>query len=191
MSGLTSAAVLARCGQRVLVLEQHDRCGGGTHMYDLEGYRFDAGLHYTIPWSGPLLSVAAGASAPKVVFEKMGEPDGTFDKIVIGDKPAFHIKHHEAHLTELRKLFPSPEDQRAIDAYMTISEGLLKATPVYILSKFLPVWLQKIIWRLFLGHFARYSGQTALAVLQQITTNKHLISLLCGLWIDTGVCMCV
>lgn len=73
MSGLTCAAVLSRCGYRVVVLEQHDRAGGGTHMYDFQGFHFDAGLHYTIPWSGPLLGLAAGASAPKVEFKKMGE----------------------------------------------------------------------------------------------------------------------
>src|SRR5690348_3250844 len=105
MSGLTSAAVLARCGYTVLVLEQHFVAGGGTHEYDLGGFRFDAGLHYTIPWSGPLLRLAAGPAAPRVEFKKMGIEDGTFDRIVLGDAPPFMIKHHEAHLAELRRMF--------------------------------------------------------------------------------------
>jgi hypothetical protein len=165
---------------------EHARLWSNRKSYDLEGYRFDAGLHYTIPWSGPLLRVAAGAAAPRVEFKKMGEPDGTFDKIVLGDSAPFFIKHHEAHLSELRKMFPSAEDQAAIDQYMTISEGLLKSTPVYILSKFLPLWMQKLIWKFFLKHFAKYSGQPALDVLRGISKNKKLVSLLCGLWIDTG-----
>jgi hypothetical protein len=35
MSGLTAAAVLARAGRVVLVLEQHTQTGGGTHSYTL------------------------------------------------------------------------------------------------------------------------------------------------------------
>ena len=51
MSGLSCAAILARLGKKVLVLEQHpDTAGGGTHGFDLKGYRFDSGLHYTVPW---------------------------------------------------------------------------------------------------------------------------------------------
>ncbi len=116
----------------------------------------------------------------------MGEADGTFDKIVLGESEPFLVKHHEAHLPELRRMFPNPEDQAAIDRYMSISEGLLKSTPIYIISKFLPLWMQKLIWRFFLKHFAKYSGQNAVAVLSSITSNKRLASILYGLWIDTG-----
>lgn len=36
MSGLTCAAILARQGKKVVVLEQHDRAGGCTHMFDFK-----------------------------------------------------------------------------------------------------------------------------------------------------------
>ena len=192
MSGLTSAAILARLGHHVLVLEQHDRAGGATHMYDLGAgggsgtYRFDAGLHYTIPLSGPLLHLAAGSDAPTVTFAKMGESDGTFDKIVLGNDKPFSIKHHEAHMAELRRLFPDAADQAALDTYMQVSTALLKSTPMFVISKFLPQWMQRVVWSTCLRTFARYSGRTALEVLQEITPNKRLIALLCGLWIVTG-----
>ena len=58
MSGLSCAAVLSRLGNKVLVLEQHpDTCGGGTHMFELKGYHFDSGLHYTVPWSVPIFAL--------------------------------------------------------------------------------------------------------------------------------------
>ena len=50
MGGLTAAAILARAGKRVLVVEQHDVAGGGTHTFPLGpqgAYQFDSGLHYT------------------------------------------------------------------------------------------------------------------------------------------------
>lgn len=46
MGGLTAAAALARCDQRVLVLEQHFVLGGMTQTFEREGFRFATGLHY-------------------------------------------------------------------------------------------------------------------------------------------------
>jgi hypothetical protein len=46
MGGLTTAALLARRGKRVLVLEQHDKLGGCTHTFEEAGFEFDTGLHY-------------------------------------------------------------------------------------------------------------------------------------------------
>ncbi len=82
MSGLTAAAVLARCGRRVLVLEQHTQVGGGSHSYiatarNADGspapYVFDAGLHYTIPESSLLLQLCTGGAAPPVACDLLGE----------------------------------------------------------------------------------------------------------------------
>jgi len=44
--GLSAAICLARAGQRVLVLEQHDVPGGWCHSFYLNGYRFTPGIHY-------------------------------------------------------------------------------------------------------------------------------------------------
>ncbi|WP_299896092.1 NAD(P)/FAD-dependent oxidoreductase [uncultured Aquimarina sp.] len=44
--GLASAICLARAGQKVLVLEQHDVPGGWCHSFYLNGYRFTPGVHY-------------------------------------------------------------------------------------------------------------------------------------------------
>ncbi|MHA7059102.1 phytoene desaturase family protein [Aquimarina sp. M1] len=44
--GLSAAICLARAGQNVLVLEQHDVPGGWCHSFYLNGYRFTPGVHY-------------------------------------------------------------------------------------------------------------------------------------------------
>ena len=44
--GLASAICLARAGQKVLVLEQHDVPGGWCHSFTLNGQRFSPGVHY-------------------------------------------------------------------------------------------------------------------------------------------------
>jgi prolycopene isomerase len=45
LGGLTSAALLARAGQRVLIVERHDRPGGYAHAFRRRGYRFDSAVH--------------------------------------------------------------------------------------------------------------------------------------------------
>lgn len=45
LGGLTTAAVLAKKGKRVLVLEQHSIPGGCATVYERKGIRFEVGLH--------------------------------------------------------------------------------------------------------------------------------------------------
>jgi len=43
ISGLTAAALLAKTGKSVLVLEQHDQAGGCCHTFYEKGFEFDVG----------------------------------------------------------------------------------------------------------------------------------------------------
>ena len=45
IGGLTAAALLAKAGKSVLVLESHDRPGGYTHGFKRKKYHFDSGVH--------------------------------------------------------------------------------------------------------------------------------------------------
>ncbi|MBK9371062.1 MAG: NAD(P)/FAD-dependent oxidoreductase [Deltaproteobacteria bacterium] len=45
IGGMTTAALLARAGQRVLVLEQHYVPGGFTHAFRRKGFVWDVGVH--------------------------------------------------------------------------------------------------------------------------------------------------
>ncbi|MEN8181444.1 MAG: NAD(P)/FAD-dependent oxidoreductase [Myxococcota bacterium] len=45
LGGLTAAALLARAGRSVLVVERHDRPGGYAHAFRRRRYRFDSAVH--------------------------------------------------------------------------------------------------------------------------------------------------
>ncbi len=186
MGGLTCAAVLSRMGRRVLVLEQHYVAGGGSHMFQLKGgLKFDSGLHYLVPYSGHLLWMAAGGNEMPVCFERMGEPDGTFDRIALGDEPPFAIKNGEGHLPDLYAQFPEHHDD--IEEYLRVSESVLKQFPLFVMSKTFPAWLQKLWHRFVLGeNWKRYAGRTVKEVLEEITDEPRLAGLLAGQWMDTG-----
>jgi phytoene dehydrogenase-like protein len=63
IGGLACAAALAKCGRKVLVLEQHFLAGGLTQTFSREGYTWDVGLHYLGDWGrtkGLLLAADGG-----------------------------------------------------------------------------------------------------------------------------------
>jgi phytoene desaturase len=47
MGGLSAAALLAKAGKNVLVVERHDRPGGYAHSFHRGRYHFDAAIHVT------------------------------------------------------------------------------------------------------------------------------------------------
>lgn len=186
MGGLSCAAMLARMGKRVLVLEQHTVAGGSTHSFEFKGYKFDSGLHYTVPWSGPLFQLTCLKTPENVPqFRLLGEPDGTFDKIYLGSaKGGFHVKHGEKHLASLYAMFP--KEKQAIDAFLRVSADAMAAVKIFAFSKLLPLWLQPLYWWLVPTRYKVATRSTAKDILSGLTKNKQLVSLLCGLWIDTG-----
>jgi len=44
IGGLSTAAIMAKSGKKVLVLEQHDQAGGCCHTFIDKGYEFDVGI---------------------------------------------------------------------------------------------------------------------------------------------------
>eukprot|EP01039_Chlorochromonas_danica_P000945 gene945-1027_t len=195
MSGLSCGAILARLGRKVVVLEQHsDTVGGGSHMFEMKGFHFDSGLHYTVPWSVPIFALTC-LKKPKdcVPFDLMTEEDGTIDKIyLVGpnedpkavDSPPFRMKYHETHIKDLYEMYP--EDKEGLDKYMKVSDDSQDFVKVFLLSKLLPKWLQKLFWKLVPANLMAAAGTTAKKLLPQFIKNKKLISLLSSMWIDTG-----
>ena len=194
MGGLSCAAILARLGKKVLVLEQHnDVAGGGTHQFDLQGYRFDSGLHYTVPWSVPIFALTCGKKEADVCqFDLMGDLEATVDKIHLHDTtkgsstvaPPFNMKLHEKHLNTLYNDFP--DDRRGLDKFMSLSDKAMLFVKIFIAMRLFPRWMQRLLWKLVPSGILKVVACTSEEILPTLTSNKRLMSLLSSMWIDTG-----
>ncbi|MFB2922617.1 phytoene desaturase family protein [Aerosakkonema funiforme] len=88
IGGLSCAAILARYGINVTVVESHSIAGGAAHSFERNGYQFDSGpslysgLSYT-PSPNPLRQVldAIGEKLPCIQYDTWGcyLPEGYFD----------------------------------------------------------------------------------------------------------------
>ena len=125
--GLTAAVALAQAGRKVLVLEQHDRPGGWTHSFTLQGYRFSPGVHYIgdLKDGGGLRYIYDGLGVSQDLAFVELNPDG-YDHIVIGDRRVDFPKGRENLVDRLKAKFP--HEAAGIEAYfkelMNIMEGL-------------------------------------------------------------------
>jgi all-trans-retinol 13,14-reductase len=85
MAGLSVAALLAKSGRRVLVLEAHDVPGGYAHTFTIRRYRFCAQVHYIFACGeGETIHrlLDALGIAERVPFVRL-DPEG-FDHVVVG-----------------------------------------------------------------------------------------------------------
>lgn len=201
MSGLSCGAILSRLGYKVLILEQHhDVCGGGTHTFEIKGYSFDSGLHYTVPWSVPVFALTCGLKPSDVCpFDLMGDEETTVDKIYLvtpeqyvvnqlNHQPCpakpFCMKLFEAHIPELYRSFP--HEKEAIDEFLRLATDAMTYVKLFLFSKLLPKWMQRVYWWMVPRKYIDTAATTAKELLPRITNNKRLISLLSSMWIDTG-----
>ncbi|CAH1277367.1 RETSAT [Branchiostoma lanceolatum] len=85
IGGLGVAAMMAKAGKRVLVLEQHDQAGGCCHTFIEKGFEFDVGVHY--------IGEMCGSTMNKVLFDQLTEGqlqweklDDTLDVVALGSE---------------------------------------------------------------------------------------------------------
>jgi all-trans-retinol 13,14-reductase len=122
--GLTAAVALAQAGRKVLVLEQHDRPGGWTHSFTLQGYRFSPGVHYIgeIGPGGSMRRIYEGLGVSQDLPFAELNPDG-YDHIVVGDRRVDFPKGRENLIERLISEFP--HERAGLQAYFKSVQAMV------------------------------------------------------------------
>ncbi|MCB9508139.1 MAG: NAD(P)/FAD-dependent oxidoreductase [Myxococcales bacterium] len=180
MGGMTTAALLAKVGRRVLVLEQHYEPGGFTHTFQRKGWRWDVGVHAVGEVSlrsriGRVLHLLTDGQLEWAslgpVYDSFEFPEGL--AIEFPDSP-------EKFRANLVAAFP--DDAAAIDAYLAEVRRVARAMPGHYGALTASGWLGSLAQRL-IGKEARVELERRTAeVLAALTPNPKLRAVLAAQW---------
>jgi all-trans-retinol 13,14-reductase len=180
MGGMTTAALLSHFGKKVLVLEQHYVPGGFTHTFRRKGYEWDVGVHavgevttHTLP--GRILHSLTNGSLEWAslgdIYEEMYYPDD------------FSIKfpnHPKKFRENLVEAFPEEED--AIDRYLSLIKEVSSAMRPYYLSKILPKWASGMGDSLLANKAQKFLEMRTKDVIDGLTDNYKLKQIFVAQW---------
>jgi len=185
MGSLSTGAILAKQGQKVLILERHYTAGGFTHIFKRKGYEWDVGIHY-------IGEVQRPNSLMKKLFDyitdsqlKWADMGDVYDRIIVGEKSYDFVKGSRNFKQQLIGYFPKEEE--AIDTYLKLVFTAVKSSKNYYISKALPPFLNAIIGGFMRQPFYKWSDKTTYEVLQSLTNNEDLIKVICGQYGDYGM----
>ena len=100
IGGLSTGALLALNGQRVLVLEKHFKIGGWTHTFRRDNYEWDVGIHYIGEVHKPWAAVRRLFDLVSDGQLKWSPMDANYDRIIFPDQSYnsvsyTHLRAHE------------------------------------------------------------------------------------------------
>ncbi len=185
MGSLTTAAILAKEGQRVLVLERHYTAGGFTHIFKRKGYEWDVGIHYIGEVQRPnsiIKKLFDYISDSNLKWADMGE---VYDKIIIGEKTYDFVKGVTNFKAQLAEYFPNETD--AIKAYVDLVFQANKSSKNFFIDKAMPELVSKVAGGLMRKAYHKFSDKTTYEVLKSLTDNEELIKVLAGQYGDYGL----
>lgn len=123
--GLSAAICLAKKGQKVLVLEQHEVPGGWCHSFYLDGYRFTPGVHYIgqLDKGQPTSLLYEGLGiANDLVFFRMNPK--AYEHCRMGDERFDFPGNFDELVFRLQEKFPA--EKKNIAKYLTLVRKVSK-----------------------------------------------------------------
>jgi len=185
IGGLAVAALLAKAGRRVLVLERHYVAGGFTHAFRRPGFDWDVGVHY-------IGGLQHERSSLRAIFDDLTEGrlawasmDAVYDRVLVGERSVDFEAPREAFRERLVASFPG--ERRAIDAYLKLLDRTAAAASWFFAERALPPWLGAPLRPLLGWRFRRRSDPTTFAVLDGLGVSRELLGVLTAQWGDYGL----
>ncbi|XP_052574964.1 all-trans-retinol 13,14-reductase [Peromyscus californicus insignis] len=192
IGGLASAAILAKAGKRVLVLEQHSKAGGCCHTFRENGLEFDTGIHYIGNMQEGNIGrfILDQITEGQLDWAPMASP---FDIMILegpdGRKEFPMYSGRKEYIQGLKEKFP--QEEAVIDKYMELVKVVSRGVFHAILLKFLPLTLTQLLNKLGLltrfSPFCRASTQSLAEVLQQLGASPELQAVLSYIFPTYGV----
>uniref|UniRef100_UPI00358FEBBE all-trans-retinol 13,14-reductase isoform X1 n=1 Tax=Myxine glutinosa TaxID=7769 RepID=UPI00358FEBBE len=192
IGGLSVAALLAKAGKRVLVLEQHSKAGGCCHTYGKKGFEFDVGIHYV----GEMQSNAI----TRLLIDQLTDGqlqwiplDDPFDTVFLGEPgeirrrcPLFAGRYH--YWEGLKAEFP--KEHEALGKFQDLLQETRRGTLFLVLLKVLPLWFARLLARTGLIHlftsYFRLAARSLSSVLEELTSDVDLRAVLSYCCFDYG-----
>jgi all-trans-retinol 13,14-reductase len=187
MGGLATAAILAKEGKKVLVLEKHYTAGGFTHSFTRNDYEWDIGIHY-------IGSVDNDKRSMKRMFDyitdgnlKWADMGEVYDRAFFGDTEYRFVKGVENWKRQMKEYFPSPEDGEAIDKYVALVKKANSSSKLFFAEKVLGKIPRMVVGSWLRSGYMKHASRTTLEVLSELTDNKQLIGVLTAQFGDYGL----
>lgn len=187
IGGLAAAAALAKCGRRVLVLEQHFQLGGLTQTFRRREYTFATGLHYIggvgeAPGSenqfGRLLR---WLTEGQLRFAPLGTP---YDIVRV---PGFEFQveaPRAAYIERLKATFP--DETEAINRYFAASDDAQKASMALFAAKAAPAPIAALVRWFNAKRIRRALGTTTAEAVRGVH-DARLAAVLTARWGNYGI----
>ncbi|XP_059690806.1 all-trans-retinol 13,14-reductase [Gavia stellata] len=179
IGGLAAAALLAKAGKRVLVLEQHGKLGGCCHTFSEKGFEFDTGIHY--------VGQMQEGSIIRFMVDQLTEGQlewvplpAVYDTVVLGEPGrgrTYRIySGKKEYFQGLREQFPGEE--AAIDEFERLMKSLRGGTVVVGILKMIPRALAALLCCSGLlprlSPFCRLASRSLKEVVDNLTANREL-----------------
>jgi all-trans-retinol 13,14-reductase len=183
--GLTTAALLAKAGQKVLVLERHYEPGGFSHTFKRKDYFFDVGVHYIGAVQHPKSvesRIFRDLTGGRLEWEPMGDP---YDVALIdGERYDFapSIKKQIAMLSDR-----FPDEDEAIRKYFDLIREAASGAGSFFAERAIPPIASAVAGRFMRRKFEKFAQRTTYEVLRELTDNEDLITVLCTPCGDYGL----
>ena len=179
VGSLTTAAIVADNGIKVVVLEKHDQLGGYTQSFQRKSWYWDVAVHY-------LSSMEPGnlffhgcryLTGNQLRWKKMPE---VFDHYCFHDFQVDVPSSPEEYRSHLKSLFP--DEHREIDCYFDDLLSFRKKMDLVWAPKLMPIPLAKLLRPFFRLLLRKTPEQSIDHYFERIGCSEKLKAAICAPW---------